>query len=266
MATTSDARAVGPVPRILRGAAAGLGALFMPPLCLHCEGRRFRATPLCLGCLRKLVRVPARCCPRCGDPACGDGHGYWAEPYDSARFLYRVTPPFSTIAHGFKYRHMRRHVEFLAAPLRRRGDLLRYARGFDALVPVPLHPARRRERGYNQAEAIAAALGRHSGVPVRAGALTRPRATTTQTRLGREERRGNLEGAFACPDPGAVQGSRLLLVDDVFTTGSTVSACARELRRAGCSEVGVFALGRVEKDMPGDEFVRELEAVAAYMA
>lgn len=266
MATTSDARPGGLRGRLLRPAAAGLGALFMPPVCLHCDGGRFRGTPLCFACLRKLERLPAPCCPRCGDPDCRDGHGYWSQAYDSARFLYRVTAPLSTVVHGFKYRHMRRHVQFLAAPLRRRDDLLAYARGFDALVPVPLHPSRRRERGYNQAEAIAEALGRFSGTPVRPRALIRRKATATQTRLGREQRLGNLEGAFACPDAGSARGLRLLLVDDVFTTGATVSACARALRQAGCGAVGVFALGRVGKDAPGDDFVREMEAVAAYLA
>lgn len=262
MATTFDALVRG----LIRPAAAGVGSLFMPRVCLHCDGGRFMATPLCLACLRKLERLPSRCCPRCGDPACRDGHAYWAQAFDSSRFLYRVTPQLSTVVHGFKYRHMRRHVEFLAAPLRRRDDLLRYAGGFDALVPVPLHPVRKRERGYNQAEAIAGVLGRYVGVRVLPGALSRPRATATQTRLGKAARQGNLEGAFACPDPETVAGRRLLLVDDVFTTGSTVSACARALRRAGCAEVGVFALGRVEKDAPGDAFVREMEAIAEYLA
>lgn len=254
------------VARLLRPVATGLGRLFMPPVCLHCEGGRFLAAPLCLACLRALTRVPADACPRCGLPACRDEHAYRAQAFDTAHFLYRVTPQLSTLVHGFKYRHMRRHVEFLAAPLRRRPDLLEYARSFDALVPVPLHPARRRERGYNQAEAIARALGRRSGTLLLPDSLRRVRHTRTQTRLGKQARSGNLEGAFACPDPDTVRGKRLLLVDDVFTTGATVSACARVLRQAGCAAVGVFALGLVEKEQAGDDFVREMEAVAAYLA
>jgi ComF family protein len=267
MATTSSP--AGPA-RILAGAAlrlaAGAASLVLPPVCLHCEGRRFRGAPLCLACLRRLERLPSGGCPRCGIPLCRDGHAYWSQAYGSARFLYRVTPELSTAIHGFKYRHMRRNARFLAARLRRRPDLIAHLRSFDALVPVPLHAARERERGYNQAALIAGEFGRWTGAPVLENALRRIRPTGTQTKLGREERKGNLAGAFACPDPAAVAGRRLLLVDDVFTTGATVSACALALKAAGAAEVGVIALGWVATDEVEDDFVREMEAVASYLA
>lgn len=247
----------------LSGAAA---SLVLPPVCIHCEGRRFRDAPLCLGCLRRLDRLATGGCPRCGVPGCRDPHAYWSQAYGSARFLYRVTAELSTAIHGFKYRHMRRNARFLAARLRRRPDLIDHIRTFDALAPVPLHPARERERGYNQAALIAGEFGEIAGTPVLAGALRRIRHTGTQTKLGREERQGNLAGAFVCPDPPMAAGKRLLLVDDVFTTGATVSACALALKAAGCAEVGVIAIGWVETELAGDDFVREMEAVASYLA
>lgn len=271
MATTSERPSSRPgsaraLARAAGRAATAVASLVLPPVCLHCDGRRFRGAPLCLACLRRLERLPPGGCPRCGIPLCRDDHAYWSQAYASARFLYRVTPELSTAIHGFKYRHMRRNARFLAARLRRRPDLAAHLRSFDALVPVPLHPSRERERGYNQAALIAAAFGDIAGVPVLAGALRRTRATVTQTRLGRAGRQGNLEGAFACPDPSAAAGKRLLLVDDVFTTGATVSACARALKAAGCAEVGVIALGWVETGAAGDDFVMEMEAVASYLA
>lgn len=266
MATTFRFEKPLQAARALARIAGAAASLVLPPVCLHCDGRRFGATPLCLGCLRRLERLPAGGCPRCGIPGCRDGHAYWSQAYGSARFLYRVTPELSAVVHGFKYRRMRRNARFLAVRLRRRPDLIAHLKTFDALVPVPLHAVRERERGYNQAALIAATFGEFTGVPLLAGALERTRKTGTQTKLGREERQGNLSGAFACPDPAVVAGKRLLLVDDVFTTGATVSACALALKAAGCAEVGVIALGWVETEAAGDDFVMEMEAVASYLA
>jgi ComF family protein len=252
--------------RILRRGAMAAMAAFIPPLCLHCEGRRFADLPLCLGCLRKLAPVRGRCCTRCGGEDCSDSHIDWPYPFRAIHPLFRVTPPLSTLVHGFKYRHQRRNIAFLCAYLRYRPDLREAVRRADVLVPVPLHPVRRRERGYNQAEAIATGLGEACGRPVLAGALRRIRMTGTQTRLSREERSRNLGGAFACAEPGAIEGRRIVLVDDVFTTGATVAGCAEVLLRSGCASVSVFALGKVEKAEAADDFAAEMEAVASYLA
>lgn len=108
----------------------------------------------------------------------------------------------------------------------------------DALVPVPIHPQRRRERGYNQAELLAAAVGERCGLPVRL-ALDRVRDTPPQVGLSREERRENVRSAFA-PRADAAPGRRPVLIDDVQTTGATLEEAARALRAAGAS--AVFAL------------------------
>lgn len=271
MARTSDPSPSIPAvkTRRLGGALlrnlAGAGGLFMPPVCLHCEGRRWRGTPLCLSCLRHLDRLTGPVCARCGLPDCAEDHGAWVHPFSSTRFLFKVTPELTTVVHGFKYRHMRRHIAFLGAYLRYRPDLQDHIRGFDALLPVPLHAVRRRERGYNQAEEIATSMGRMTGVPVLAKELRRIRETGTQTALGRDGRQRNLGGAFACPSPERLRGKRILLVDDVYTTGATAAACAEALRKAGCAEIGVVALGIVKADTAGDDFVKEMEALAGYL-
>ena len=112
-----------------------------------------------------------------------------------------------------------------------------------AFVPVPLHRTRKREREFNQAEELCRVLSRHSGIPTW-HALKRIRHTTTQTRLSREERMENLRGAFHAVQTTRLKGCDLVLVDDVFTTGSTVEECSRVLRHAGAASVRVMTIAR----------------------
>ena len=163
--------------------------------------------------------------------------------------LFRLTPPLQSLIHGLKYEHYRRHARFLCAHLRYR-PVFRERMGFpDATVPVPLHSARKRERGYNQSELIAEGLQKQVGLLFLRKALKRVRFTSTQTKLGGEARAKNLRGAFQA-DITQVQGKKLLLVDDVCTTGSTLEECRQELMRAGATEVGAFVLAWVERQGP----------------
>ena len=116
-------------------------------------------------------------------------------------------------------------------------------RRFDLIVPVPLHPAKKRERGFNQAELLAAALQRHSGIRVQ-NALQRTRYTRTQTQFDRSERMDNLKGAFRLRRGSNVQDLRMLLIDDVLTTGSTLSECASVLKKAGALSVHAATAAR----------------------
>lgn len=222
--------------RALRRIARELGDWILPPTCLHCGKRRHAGLPLCRACLR-VVR----------DARPEEDEAVPGMPW--IRALFVLTPPLQTLVHAFKYRHERRHARLLCGWLRwRRLWLDDLPRSYDAIVPVPLHPARRRERGYNQAEAIARALVRAAGsrsVPARTDLLRRVRNTGTQTRLGGRERSENLEGAFFASQ--GVRGLRVLLVDDVCTTGSTLSHCREALRAAGAAKVEALALARVEK-------------------
>jgi ComF family protein len=118
-------------------------------------------------------------------------------------------------------------------------------RAWDGLVPVPLHWMRRLRRGFNQAEVLARAVGRRHRLPVLRSALRRVRGTPPQ-QGDAGARRANVRDAFAVPNRGAVAGKRLLLVDDVFTTGATANACARAILAAGADAVGILTLARVE--------------------
>ncbi len=220
--------------RTLREFGLWAEAWFIPPACIHCGGRRFGSGPLCFRCLRVLLE--------------GAGKDFLPEG-DGIRALYRLSPPLQSLIHGFKYRRFRKHIRFLCSELRRRPALIKALGKSDGIVPVPLHPARRRERGYNQAELISREIARRCGLPVLPGALFRIRPTTSQTRLGEEERARNLAGAFRAVSE-MVSGKRILLVDDVYTTGSTLRHCRDELLRAGATEVGAFALAWVKRHYP----------------
>ena len=205
----------------------------VPPVCVHCGLRRYGGLPLCRKCLREL-RVGL----------------VWDEevlPLPWVHALFRMKAPLLSLIHGFKYSHYRWHIRFLSAYLRYRIAFIDALGSPGVLVPVPLHPARRRERGYNQAELIALEAGKRFGLPVDAKALKRIRFTSTQTRLDAEKRAGNLAGAFRC-DPERVKGRRILLVDDVCTTGSTLAHCRDELLKAGAESVDAFVLAWVERE------------------
>jgi len=116
----------------------------------------------------------------------------------------------------------------------------------DCLIPVPLHPARAAERGFNQSRLLAHRVSRCWGVPVAEGVLKRVRFTRSQTELSAEERRANVRGAFLLRRPRTVAGTHVLLIDDIFTTGATVAECSRVLlTTGGASTVGVLTVARV---------------------
>jgi ComF family protein len=119
-------------------------------------------------------------------------------------------------------------------------------RQFDAVVPVPLHWRRRWTRGFNQSELLAQAIARRCGAPV-VNALTRRRATSAQAGLTHAARRQNVAHAFQARPSRRIEGKRVLLIDDVMTTGATAAACARALRRAGAQSVTLLALARVDR-------------------
>lgn len=114
----------------------------------------------------------------------------------------------------------------------------------DIIVPVPLHRWRLLKRRYNQAALLAQAIGAQVGLPVSVAALTRVKATASQGHLNRAQRQKNVAGAFAVSDPAKVKGKRIVLIDDVLTSGATVEACARVLLAAGASMVNVVSLAR----------------------
>jgi len=157
------------------------------------------------------------------------------------RAALRYQEPTSSLIHRFKYEG----CFALAGPLAQ--SLIAawptWEQPPDLIIPIPLHPRRKRRRGYNQSELLAAPLARVLGLPLTPRGLQRVRHTAPQVGLGPEERHDNVRGAFAATD--AVHGRRVLLIDDVLTTGATMRAAAEALLAAGAASVSAYCLARV---------------------
>jgi ComF family protein len=240
------------IPEIARRAGEAAVSLLFPPHCAACGRDVASGLHLCAGCGEKARRIEPPFCRRCSEPFAGAIDGEFECPNCADRDLHfdcAVAPFLSRgVVREFIHRLKYDRETFLRRPLAAwLAEALtdeRLARQpFDLIVPVPLHAARLRERSFNQAALLAALLSEHCGVPT-LECLRRIRYTSTQTRLDRHERTENLRGAFRVRDPAALQGSHLLLVDDVFTTGATVDECARVLRLAGAASVRVATVAR----------------------
>ncbi len=214
---------------------------------------------LCKDCaqlLKPLCDIPGPRCPRCGRPLDEDGRrartcvtcGDWPDGLISAaRFPFPYRRPVSGMIRRMKYQGVARMADWMAGEMHK-AAARELPGGYDIIVPVPMHVRRLRQRGANHAAAIAQALAQRAGVPC-VPALKRERDTPQQARLPALERRKNLEGAFhTCQD---VRGQRVLLVDDVVTTGATALACARALRAGGAEDVQFLALaGAIDRVLP----------------
>ena len=236
----------------LRRAGEALVSLLYPPHCANCGADTEGGVHLCAACAGQAKKIVAPFCQRCSEPFDGAITGEFTCAncadrtlhFDCAVSRYLSRGVVREFVHRFKYdRHFYlRHplADWLAAAL---DDERIRAQPIGALVPVPLHSARFREREFNQADVLAELLAQRTGTPL-LRALTRIRYTTTQTRLDRHERMENLRNAFRVRQTSAVQNRHLVLVDDVFTTGSTVDECARVLRAAGAASVRVVTVAR----------------------
>lgn len=237
--------------------------LLFPPVCPGCRALVAEPFALCGGCWPKLRFIERPWCEVLGTPFVHE----MGEGVVSAGAIANP-PPFARARAAVSYigvaRQMAQSLKFgdrtELAPtmarwmMRAGGELLADA---DVLVPVPLHRGRFFTRRFNQSAELARALGRLSGRSFVPDAVMRIRATRQQVGLGAREREENVRGAFRVPSQqeGAVRGLRILVVDDVYTTGATVAAVARALKKAGATQVDVLTFARV---LPGEIEAEEL--------
>lgn len=213
--------------------------------CLLCgadvAGSDIQAAPLCPGCLADLPRLAAPRCPICALPTalgetCG---GCLKHPpaFATTRAVYRYAYPLDALLQHYKYGQGLHLAHFLAEQLADQIDSRP-----DLVIPMPLHPKRLQERGYNQAGEIAKRLTRRLDLPLSLTACTRAKDAPPQASLPLKARRKNIRGAFDCH--ADLSGKRIALVDDVMTTGASLNELAKTVKQAGATEVQAWVVAR----------------------
>lgn len=246
---------------LARAAGRWMADLVIPPACVACHAPVLGQDGLCARCWRGIKFIRAPLCDRLGLPMPFGGTGgpmisaaAAAEPplYDRAR----AVAVFDTgeedsvvrdLVHGLKYADRHEARRLMGRWLVEAGREL--LPGVDLIVPVPLTRWRLMRRQFNQSAVLAREIARTTGIPTDPLALIKTRTTPPQVGLTRAQRRVNVRGAFSVPArrKGAIEGRKILLVDDVITTGATVEACTRALRSAGAARVDVLAVGLVTR-------------------
>lgn len=233
-----------------RGAMNSLAGALLEQSCALCH-LPSGDTPLCAGCAAELPQLPDAHCPQCALPLTGGlldcpDCARHQPAFDHATAVWSYGFPVDTLIRDFKYGHHLYLGGFfgaqLATALEQAWAATPNASRPDLIVPMPLHPNRLKTRGFNQAAEIARHVAQRTGIACAFDALTRLHDTPAQAGLHRDERWRNLLGAFACPQPLAAK--HILLIDDVLTTGASLSACATALRHAGAQRVDVAILAR----------------------
>ena len=220
-----------------------------PPFCASCHQKILQPESglICEACWDSIERWKAQSCQRCGmqvpsvsesqvpllcprcripDWACAD-----------IRAIGPFKAPLSDAIHLLKYSDRRSVVEKLSFYMEQSLTEAAHYREADLILSVPLHPARKRERGYNQAQLLAQALGQIMNKPCPENIIARARHTQTQTKLNKQQRLENVKDIFTVKKPELVKGKSVILIDDVLTTGATIGSCAGKLLEAGASQV-----------------------------
>lgn len=234
---------------VLRSCADGILDLLFPPRCHACHAALtgHQHLPLCAGCLEQVIFISTPLCVCCGrqlqegpgsvDRWCGDCLRT-QPPFDSARSLVLYGPPVSTLLHRLKFHGDTATARVLAGL----GQPETVA--CDLIIPVPLHPSRLRVRGLNQSLVLARHFFPAERDKIVFNLLIRQKKTIAQTGLDGRQRRRNLKEAFSVTRPAAVQGRSILVIDDVFTTGTTLAECAQTLKAAGAAQVVGWTVAR----------------------
>jgi ComF family protein len=216
-------------------------SLFFPRVCHSCGKALFmHEKAICTACLHLLPRTKSHL-----DPESNADQVFWGRVQlekVSACYYYTRNSKVQRLVHALKYRGMTDVGIAVGEQYGR--DLANsvYYRHLDMIIPVPLHPRKLRKRGFNQSEVFARGLSESMGIPVENKQLSRLVATPTQTRRSRFSRWKNVEGIFAVKDPMALSNKKVLLVDDVITTGATIEACSRALQKAENIKLHVAAI------------------------
>ena len=216
--------------------------LLWPEVCPFCG--KVSAKGICPACHKKIrnLMITQPVCMKCGKPVRKMEQEFCTDcttvnhHFDRGRAVWLHKPPVNHSIYCFKYKNQRQFAKYYAAEMFHIYNRIIYAWNPDCIVPIPLHGRRKRKRGYNQAQLIAKELSKLSGIPINISALKRIRYTDPQKRFDNKMRKKNLREAFCVTDK--LRGvKRVLLIDDIYTTGNTIDETARKLKEAGVEKV-----------------------------
>jgi ComF family protein len=230
---------------------SGLLDILFPPRCEVCDAflgiakaEEGLEKDFCRVCLKRFVPIGASICPICGVSFPSGGPDHYCEAclrtppaYDCSRALYSYEGPVAEAIHAYKFQRKSRLAEALGLSMAEYAAAWLCDRSKYIGVPVPLHPRRLRERGFNQSALLARHVARRTGIELDLFTFRRVKDTPAQSLLGKRARRSNVRGAFAVTDPARFKGKTIVLIDDVATTGSTLHECSVVLKRAGADAV-----------------------------
>lgn len=230
--------------------------LLFPPTCPCCkEMTGTNSQSLCGECFAQLNFIKTPYCSCCGRVFSGSGQNHlcgdclkssWA--FDKARSLFAYEKIIARLIHDLKYSGKTTGIETIGW-LSRQSAIMGDFDNPDLILPVPLHVKRLRQRGFNQAQVLAKSIFPDDRKKIRTDLLTRQTDTQSQTGLSGKQRRENLKNAFIAKEPSSLTGRNLLILDDVFTTGTTVNECAQALKIAGCNRVEILTICRADKTL-----------------
>ena len=225
---------------MVTGGARHVLDLLYPPVCPFCG--KISPEGICAGCRKKIVYVREPRCMRCGKPLRDEIREYCRDCearssfFDRGYGMWLHSEPVSGAVYRFKYKNKRNWGRIFAVELAEHYEGQIRAWGIEEIIPIPLHSTRKRKRGFNQSEVVAGILSELTGIPCRTDVLFRIRKTVPQKQLDRRGRKDNLMGAFGVSrEWNACEN--VLLIDDIYTTGTTVGRAAKMLKKAGAQNV-----------------------------
>jgi len=209
----------------------------------YCVGCKRLGSYLCPNCEKKLELIKVQNCPVCGHKSItGDTHKFCRKKYslDGSTSIFNYKFPIKEAVHQIKYRLIRDEIKTFTDLMLQ--NLPNNFQKFDLIIPIPLHPKKLKERGFNQSEEIAKIISQNKNIPLLIKPLIRIKPTKPQFNLKSEERKINIKDAFSCNNPGEITNKRILLIDDVATTYSTLNEAAYILKKSGASFVWSLTL------------------------
>ena len=239
--------------------------LVFPPRCVYCGGL---GDYLCATCQADSLPVGSDICIRCGNPLTTRAicHHCRQDPPDPIRGIRGVFFYHGPVAQGIrslKYHGIRELAPILATPMV--SYIQEHPIPIAGLIPVPLHPQKLAERGFNQSELLAAHISKALDIPLRTDILQRTRSTRSQAQLNRSQRLQNVAGAFTVYDGVNLGGETYLLIDDVATTGATLRACAQALHQAGAGDIWALTVARANMNTVPDANQRHISPAEAFL-